>query len=324
LGFFFYPPPPPPSPAARDTDSDLPAQFCFGSNDAAPAGQSWSWHSHVHGELALILSQPPEAYATGFAHNFFTDGRLHLALTAMSQRKKFVLAEPQWKTIPWKHIPKTPRDRLNDILVDLPGLFEEVDIVHACTDDPARQTTLREAVIAKCWSLESDLWNWRTTTGVPDPEFQVHVYGHVHPTDVDNNSKPVPPPPPPPPTLERVAVLHILCLYWALRLLIYNTLRSVSLDPSALPERTNPRIYSRLIADAMKVIMNHESGLHGIHTSGLAAGISLMYLAQTDGEVESEESAVIVEALRKSAPGRTATRFLVSCQKTFSKLMGSR
>lgn len=221
----------------------------------------------------------------------------------MTQRKRFVLAESQWKTIPWKSNPKTPRDRLSDTLVDLPGLFEEMDVMRACTD-PDRKAALCEAVISKCWSLESDLWNWRTGADVPDPEF--------HP-DMDKPS----------PTLDRVAVLHIFCLYWALQILVYNILRSVSPDPSALPERTNPRIYSRRIADAMKVITRHDSGLHGIHTSGLAAGITLMYLAQADGDVVSEESTIIQEVLRRSAPGQTAHRFLGSCQQTFSKIVYS-
>lgn len=39
--------------------------------------QSCSWRNHIRGELALVTSQPPEAYILGYPHQFFVDGRFH-------------------------------------------------------------------------------------------------------------------------------------------------------------------------------------------------------------------------------------------------------
>jgi len=38
-----------------------------------------------------------------------------------------VFGEPEWKTVPWLEIPKTPKDMLLDVYVEIPGLFETSD-----------------------------------------------------------------------------------------------------------------------------------------------------------------------------------------------------
>ena len=40
--------------------------------------QARNWQKHIHGELALVTSQLPEAYILDYPHQFFVDGRFHL------------------------------------------------------------------------------------------------------------------------------------------------------------------------------------------------------------------------------------------------------
>lgn len=53
-------------------------QMLFGQDMFNDLTQAKNWRQHVFGELALITSRPPEAYASGFLHQFFVDGRLIL------------------------------------------------------------------------------------------------------------------------------------------------------------------------------------------------------------------------------------------------------
>jgi hypothetical protein len=67
----------------------------------------------------------------------------------------FIEEEP-WKTIPWKHSPKTFEDRLMDILVDLPGIAERIELTFSRQGDDCRP-----ACRAKIMSHLTTLRQWR-------------------------------------------------------------------------------------------------------------------------------------------------------------------
>lgn len=50
----------------------------FGQDMFDDSTQARNWRQHIFGELALVTSRSPEAYASGFLHQFFVDGRLIL------------------------------------------------------------------------------------------------------------------------------------------------------------------------------------------------------------------------------------------------------
>jgi len=67
----------------------------------------------------------------------------------------FIEEEP-WKTIPWAHSHKTFEDRLMDILVDLPGIAEGIELIFSRQGDDRRP-----ACRAKIMSHLTTLRQWR-------------------------------------------------------------------------------------------------------------------------------------------------------------------
>ncbi|EFX02891.1 fungal transcriptional regulatory protein [Grosmannia clavigera kw1407] len=85
------------------------------------------WREHNLGVLALLQARGPEAHVMGDGHQMFVDCRLPLIIAAIRSRKKTVLNSQPWMTIPWREIPKTPKDQLMDIMAGIPGVLEDVD-----------------------------------------------------------------------------------------------------------------------------------------------------------------------------------------------------
>jgi len=50
----------------------------YGHDDQNQPAQARNWQKHIHGELALVTSQPPGTYISGYPHQFYVDGRFHL------------------------------------------------------------------------------------------------------------------------------------------------------------------------------------------------------------------------------------------------------
>lgn len=195
-------------------------------------------------------------------------------------------------------IPKTPKDLLIDIFVEVPALLEDLDTALACTD-PSRVPSLLDDITRRCWLLETELLTWREELDLADPE---------QPTVTD---------PSPSPALDLIATTHILCLYWSMFIIIYSTLRAVSLEGIALPPHANPRIYCRRIAEVVSILLHPDAGVYGVHLANFPTAIALLCLNATtrDGDAESEEKRMILETLRQSSNGRTTGRFVMSMQK---------
>lgn len=270
-------------------------EVIFGHDEQDEVSQARSWRKHIHGELALVTTQPPETYTSGYPHLFFVDGRYHLTTGAIVARKKTVLSSPEWKSIPWRSIPKTPKDILLDIFVEMPALLQDIDEMRA---NPFSHPTLQHELVHRCWHYESELSAWRTQAGIADPTYHL---------DVELA---------PPPALDLIAASHILCVYWSMCIIIYSTLHSLSEDETLLPKRANPRIYCRRIAEALSVLLHPQSGVYGMHLANFPAAVALVYLNGVEGGgAMSEEREIIVRVFEGSVTGKATGRFIESTQR---------
>jgi len=75
-----------------------------------------------------------------------------------------VLAEPEWKTLPWFEISKTPKDTLVDVYVEIPGLFETSDKIREDSEEHSRGKLI-DHFVSRCWQIRYELKRWYTTTG---------------------------------------------------------------------------------------------------------------------------------------------------------------
>ncbi|KAK2795132.1 hypothetical protein FQN51_000551 [Onygenales sp. PD_10] len=272
-------------------------EIFFGQDDQDRIAQASNWRNHVNGELAVVASQPPETYVSGYLHQLFVDGRLHLTTSAIQARKRTVLSNLEWKTVPWREIPKTPKDRLIDIFVEIPTLLENLDIMRGCQEADTREA-LQHELLQTCWELERELINWRIHLGIKDPTYTL---GTTDPSS--------------PYSLEHLAACHIMCLYWSASIILYSTLHIVSNNPpTPLPPHTEPRIYCRRIAEAVPLLLHPLAGGYGVHLTSFPVSAAMMYLNAVDGEMVSEEKRMIFDAFKGSGHGRTVERFNGSIQ----------
>jgi hypothetical protein len=78
---------------------------------------------------------------------------------AMSRRRATFLAEDDWRTVPWESIPKTDVDRLMDIQVFLPRIFEleeQLETSPPSSDRAEKAKTLFQ----KCIQVDKVFENW--------------------------------------------------------------------------------------------------------------------------------------------------------------------
>ncbi|KAJ6438779.1 fungal specific transcription factor domain-containing protein [Purpureocillium lavendulum] len=98
-----------------------------------PDADASASQAHASGLEALLKLQGPAFYAHGQAHRLFIENNgshrfqtLQIVQAICTRRLTF-LAEPAWKTVPFKTIPPTPLQELITIAAGLPQLLKEHD-----------------------------------------------------------------------------------------------------------------------------------------------------------------------------------------------------
>ncbi|KAH8891986.1 hypothetical protein GQ53DRAFT_841306 [Thozetella sp. PMI_491] len=239
-------------------------QVLYGDEGLRAADQAAAWQRLALGEMALILTRPPESYAAENSHQLFVEARLHIAILGISIRKRTPLSKPQWKTRPWSHRQKTAKDRLVDVIAELPALLESEDMFHRC-EDFAEKEVIRAAVMAACRKCDRQLKAWMASNcpaneGKDTPRVPLKVDGW-----------------------EDLAATHLMSIFWASCVVLYITMRAVSASPAILPARTDPRRYCELIASLGPSFFRPSSGLCGTHLCLFSLVVALRYLNQVEG-----------------------------------------
>ncbi|KAK1833061.1 hypothetical protein QBC39DRAFT_280101 [Podospora conica] len=112
-----------------------------------------------HVGMAYILKRcGPKAFQTGPLLDLFRGCRTLLICKGICSRTRTFLEDEKWKTIPWEHAPKTFEDRLMDILVDLPGIAEDLASPPAVGDD--RQAACRVKIVSHLTGLRQWRREW--------------------------------------------------------------------------------------------------------------------------------------------------------------------
>ncbi|KAK3300095.1 uncharacterized protein B0H64DRAFT_7105 [Chaetomium fimeti] len=252
--------------------------FSTAGNDLA-ADQPQNWQRHHAGELALFITRTAEAHIDGEAHHVFADERVEMALSAILQRKRLVLGAPEWKSVPWQRIPKDFKDILVDVLVDMPGLVEDLDSMGLCAD-ASRRAALQVEVEQKCWEHDRQLLVWlRMLSQMAVPSKQPCREPRAEDLVV------------------HIAQVHGMSLFWTTSLVLYSILRLVSGAGEGLPARTDPMHYARNLATSLGILLQPNAGLYGQQSAALPLEIALQY---TRGiSTPSPESGALLETLQR-------------------------
>ncbi|KAL2204887.1 hypothetical protein CC79DRAFT_1335467 [Sarocladium strictum] len=244
----------------------------FETNHDDKLAQYKIWFSHSAGEEALFLRRGPAAYATGDAHYLLEDGRLQMAILDMMNRKRSFLSSPEWKTIPWQGIDKTPKDTLLDIFVDIPEVLEGLDALYGLDDNPPKRDHLRHSFLERVTGYERELQNWYEQTSRTDPWICVDT---SHPRNEVG-----------------LAGAHLMALYWSARLALFNTRRLPIFPTNKAQNMADAEVFKERIMPLIARLTEEKSGWFGRQAAVFPGGaancmfVSLYDEGQRDLEVD--------------------------------------
>ncbi|KAJ0423215.1 hypothetical protein BJY00DRAFT_310343 [Aspergillus carlsbadensis] len=255
------------------------------------AGQVRKWHTHTQGGLGFVLSRGPESYTSGFAHQVFVDDRATQISTSLITRTRSPMNDPEWKTIPWTYMPKTPKDVLTDIFAEIPSLLADLDDLRTTED----AYMAREALIQKCWQLEKEWRAWRILYA-PKANPVIDCPDTVSPTQV----------------FDSFISAHIMGGYWTIGIFLYGVfhLAAGTAPDEIAGDETDPRYCCRQIIDIFPTFLDPYSGEYGVHGGIFPALIALMYLEEVDGGLDSGEACAIYALFDRCKRGKKILHFV--------------
>jgi hypothetical protein len=254
-------------------------EILFGA-EANTAKQAQSWLSHAEGEIALIVARGPEAFTEDTAHSIFAAARWRPLIASARIRKRSVLNEHAWKTIPWRSRVKTAHDSLLDILAGVPEALENVDRFGALSPVTPQNEVQDLETCAKCWKLHHQLQDWLLAN-----DHKIHTPATMTATPI---------------TFPDIIMAYLTLRYWVTSLLIYSTLDTASRTPitdqeCTHPDRPHPRHFARLIARSAPYFFREEFGISGPTFISFPLGNAMLFF-QRDPVLDLEYLAIIKKA----------------------------
>lgn len=261
----------------------------FGRGQQDHEAQARSWLLHSNGETAIVTSNSPDTYATGRAHRLFLAGRHQIIMTALLQEKRTFLSDPIWKTAPWTYYPKTPRDHLLDIFVDIPSVLEGVKAMKAWKSE-AKKAEYEYLLGRAVNNINTRLLAWHKQCAFP-----------IVPADlVEELPERV--------TADLLAAAHVMTLYHCLTLRC-NALHQNLSGAADLRIDDDHELYE--LTRASRLFGHPDAGLFRLHiaTFPLITGL-LLIEARGEGAYPAEKAAL--DSVLNSGYFESLKDFLVS------------
>ncbi|OHW99584.1 C6 zinc finger domain-containing protein [Colletotrichum incanum] len=229
------------------------------------------------------------------------------AIAACMSRKRIFLSDTPWKTIPWLKSPKNAKDVLTDILVDVPALLEEIDLL---TKAPQPATEIFNRFIETYRRLDREL-SWWLANLSPGSQWLIDLQNR------DFKS----------PTADEVALAQVMTLFWTACILVYSSLYiALPLCPASFasgiveaPQHTNPKQYCTLVANTIEVFFEPEAGLVGMYAAPFLIGIATKYLMFTEG-FDSRDCMKLIGYFQRQGGGAAIGRFLTNSLREWDKI----
>ncbi|XEV02823.1 hypothetical protein FSHL1_008110 [Fusarium sambucinum] len=230
---------------------------------------------HIDGETALILSRGPGDVWSSMGRQLLADGCLTLINACVSRRTRSPFSQQQWKRMPlWRSVTASPLNKLIDILVEVPGLLEDLDILRQASH-PIR-SELVNILKDTCRACESDLMTWEAEIGDVLTAYDYTVVGKDLP--LPNND-------------DDLAVIYLSCYYWMTYLMIYSTIGFCELeDPTSdtkrdlvdCPSQKIATSYAYRIAHAIHLLFQPPAGDYSSVAVFFPLGNAIRYLIMTE------------------------------------------
>lgn len=201
-------------------------------------------------------------------------------------------------TIPWWEIPKTPKDRLIDIMSGIPSILEGIDHLEDLADNKDRDE-FRRKVIAACWSYDRQLCAWYEVS-VPMDRLQA--------LEKSKSNGPI--------STEDLSIVYIMIIFYTASLLLYSAMRFLNIPD--LPARGNLIFCVRKIGRYLQYFFHPSTGQYGLEMTAFPLGVCLQILYSGPSRTEkSDDERAVFKELVETDRGRELMEFVGSMLKTF-------
>lgn len=169
----------------------------------------------------------------------------------------------------------SPLNKLVDILVEVPGLLEDLDVLRQASHKLEAEM-LANALMNKCRSCERDLLSWAMEVGDILTIYDYTVAGEVLPLPKDDDD---------------LAVVYLSCYYWMTRLFLHSTMGFCELeDPNIdvkrslrdCPSQQIATSYAYRIAHAIHLLFEPPAGGYSSVAVFFPLGNAIRYLIMTE------------------------------------------
>ncbi|KAF4466934.1 hypothetical protein FALBO_6202 [Fusarium albosuccineum] len=277
------------------------------------SSQTQSFRRHIDGETSLILSRGPNDTWSSSGRQLLADGRLSLITAYISRRWRSPFSHPEWKQARlWHSVADSPINKLLDIMVEIPGLLQDLDVMRQAPT-PEEAQKLHTDLSAKCEACELALLAW-----------EVEIGDDLRTYDYTANTVPLPQ------NEDDLALLYLSHLYWMSCLMLFSTMGFCELeDPRAKAEggfgdllsssaQRTAMSYAYRIAHSIDLLFQPPAGTYSAAASFFPLGNALRYLImlETYGSqnILSKERLMLIKAFKRPFLGSFVGRFLRNLQ----------
>jgi hypothetical protein len=198
----------------------------------------------------------------------------------MLARKRTFLSEPEWKTVPWSEIEKNPRDYLLDILVDVPSILEGISALSKC-EQPQQREKNRKLLRKAMQGITTRLLEWNAKYEVP-----------IIPESVTSEL-------PATVSAEELAAAHVMSLYWASCIRMFNIHRKL-LGPGERPEhRLSPDQLCKDLVRAIRLFLHPSVGLFRQNITPFPMSTAIEHIRSVDRHKMAIERKILFESLAR-------------------------
>ncbi|KAF2435769.1 hypothetical protein EJ08DRAFT_645457 [Tothia fuscella] len=279
-----------------------------GGSGGSKSGPNWEKHSM--GVTRLLSVRGPEKHTEDLAHALFLDARYQAATISIKQRKPCILAEREWMLRPWLTRPKSIRDNIIDIMLQLPAILECYDKAIALEESSQEEDSARYLFFQLCKIFDAEVQSFlrKLKIGI-DAVLLARIENGI-PEDFD---------------MRHAFLAQTMAMYWAMAVLYTHTVQlafqhfQISVpSPASSRDFFEPSQYALNIGRSVKYFFRHDAGKMNAHTFSYPLSMALQYMAFTQ-EAETGGYHLLTDAFTLGDTGSMIRDFLVSIQASASE-----
>jgi Fungal specific transcription factor domain len=262
---------------------------CFNFN--SPSTKAKSWIAHTEGITSLLQMRGPEAHTSADALHLLRIFRPSQLQYSLAFHKASPFASEKWCKIPWLNLPKTENDLLYDILLQIPGTLEKLEL--------ARSQTLKQLYIIPMAELlefhtKLQLWFKDLTASLRTKMQLIETENEASPLAADVYM------------IHGIDIAESVMMFWAGSIIVLSILHDLvnsigsediqhlSLSDILSEPTSDPQLYTSAIISTIKHFLHPSSGIASIKSVIIPVGTAIHYLVTSQARKSANDTSIPV------------------------------